>query len=66
MLIQSTPVRINDCSLSWEHCASTSSTGGRFVLRSAPNRGTVAVLEMPAGPLPHRAAIDAPIEGDVR
>lgn len=30
--------------------------GGRFMLRSAPDRGTVAILEMPAGPLPHRIA----------
>lgn len=27
--------------------------GGRFMLRSVPNRGTVAVLEVPAGPLAH-------------
>jgi len=40
--------------------------GGRFVLRSAPNRGTVAILELPAGPVPHRAATDTPGEGDAR
>ncbi|WP_447954092.1 sensor histidine kinase [Sphingopyxis chilensis] len=38
--------------------------GGRFMLRSAPNRGTVAILEMPAGCLPRRTHVDAPGEGE--
>lgn len=40
--------------------------GGRFMLSSAVGRGTVAILEVPAGPLPRRSAVDALVAGDMR